>query len=85
MVHNGRLMGFLTRLCVPVLFITRLCVPVYVYLVPFLPKNADFLEKNPDISKIKGILVLKGIFSQNKYVCVLTYQISSFQHNSIEF
>ena len=30
------------------------------------------------ISKIKKAYVLKGTFSQTKYVCVLTYQISSF-------
>ena len=29
-----------------------------------MPKNADFLLKNADISKIKKVLVLKGIFSQ---------------------
>ena len=34
--------------------------------VPFSTKNANFLQKNADISKIKGLLVL------------LTYQISSF-------
>ena len=32
--------------------------------VPFLPKNADFLQKNADISKIMGDLVLKGILSE---------------------
>ena len=37
-----------------------------------------FLQKNADISKIKGALVLKDIFSKTAYVCVLTYQISSF-------
>ena len=34
--------------------------------------------KNPDISKGGRALVLKGIFSETTYVCVLTYQISSF-------
>ena len=33
---------------------------------------------NADISKIKGILVLKGIFSGTTYAFVLKYQISSF-------
>ena len=42
----------------------------------FLPKNADFLQKNTDIIKIKG--VLKDVFPKTTYVCVLTYQISSF-------
>ena len=35
--------------------------------VLFLPRNADFLlkkKKNADKSKIKGALVLKGIFSE---------------------
>ena len=40
----------------------------------FLPKNVDFLQKISDISKIKGILILKSIFSETTYVCVLTYQ-----------
>ena len=44
-----------------------------------------FLQKNADISKIKGILVLESILSKTTYVCVLTYQISSFWHNSNEF
>ena len=35
-----------------------------------LPENAHFLQKNTDISKIKGILVLKGTFSETTYVCV---------------
>ena len=33
------------------------------------------------ISKIKEVLVLKGIFSETKYVSVLTYQISNFYYN----
>ena len=41
-------------------------------------KNADFLQKNADISRIKSALVLKIILSETEYVCVLTYQISSF-------
>ena len=31
--------------------------------------------KNADIRNIKRNLVLKGIFSETTYVCVLTYQI----------
>ena len=44
----------------------------------FCQKNADFLQKNADISKIKRTLVLKGILSKTAYVSVLTYQISSY-------
>ena len=35
-------------------------------------------KRNADISKIKEVLVLKGIPSETAYVCVPTYQISSF-------
>ena len=38
-------------------------------------KNADFLLKNADISKITKALVLKGMFSETTYVCLLTCQI----------
>ena len=41
----------------------------------FAKKNPEFLEKNADITKIKEILVLKGIFSETNYGCVLTCQI----------
>ena len=46
-------------------------------MVLFLSKNADFLQKNADISKIKKALGLKSIFSET-LVSVLTYQVSSF-------
>ena len=38
-----------------------------------------FLEKDADISKIKEVLVRKGMFSEITYMCVLTYyfQVSS--------
>ena len=36
------------------------------------------MEKNADISKIEEAYALKGIFSETKYKCVLTYQIWSF-------
>ena len=40
-------------------------------MVPFLQKkNADFLQKDADISKTKRVLVLKVIFSETIYVCV---------------
>ena len=47
--------------------------------VSFLPKNSDFLQINTDFSKIKMALVLIGIFSEAKYVCVLTtkFHVSS--------
>ena len=41
--------------------------------------------KNADISKIKGTMILKGIFSKTTYACVLPYQISSFYHSTYEF
>ena len=42
-----------------------------------MAKNADFLQKNTNMSQIKKALVLKGIFSETTYVCILTFQISS--------
>ena len=47
-----------------------------------LTKSADFLQKNANAN---GFLVLKGIFSETKYVFVLTHQISISWHNSDEF
>ena len=41
--------------------------------MPFWQKNADFLQKNADISKIKRALVLTGIFSETAHVSVCTY------------
>ena len=38
-------------------------------------KMLNFAPKNVDISKIKGALVLKAIFSETIYMCVFTYQI----------
>ena len=49
-----------------------LCVKVL-----FFSKNADFLQKTPDIRKIKKVLVLKGIFPEITCVCVLIYLLSS--------
>ena len=43
-----------------------------------LAKNTDFLQRNADISKINEVLILKDIFYETTYVCVITYQISSF-------
>ena len=36
-------------------------------------KNADFLQKYADISKIKGVLLLKGLFFETTFVFVITY------------
>ena len=44
-----------------------------------------FCEKNADITKIKEVLVLEGIFSETTCVVVLTYQISSFWRNVNKF
>ena len=44
-------------------------------------ENAHFFQKNAGFSQIKRALVLKDIFSEAIYMCVLTYQISSFYHN----
>ena len=41
--------------------------------------------KNADINKIKKALVIKIIFSETVYVCVLTYQISRLQSDSKNF
>ena len=35
-----------------------------------MPKNGDFSQNSADISKIKGALVLKDIFSESTYGCV---------------
>ena len=44
-----------------------------------------FLQKDAEISKIGRVLVLNVIFSETKYMCLLTYQISSLKHNPNEF
>ena len=46
--------------------------------VLFSAKKADFSQKSADITKIKRLLVLKGIFSETTYVYVLKYQVLSF-------
>ena len=53
--------------------------------VLFFTKNADFLQNNADISKIKGVLVLAGIIFETTYMFVLPYQIWSLELNSKEF
>ena len=44
-----------------------------------------FLQKYADISKIKWLLLLKGVFFETTYVFVITYQIWSLENNSKEF
>ena len=41
-------------------------------------KNMLIFCKNNNIRKIEEVSVLKDIFSETTYVCVLTYQISNF-------
>ena len=53
--------------------------------VLFFTKNANFLQNNADMHKIRRVLVLKGIFFETTYVSVFTYQIWSLEHNSKEF
>ena len=65
--------------------LTQLPHYCFDYLYLFWLKNADFLQKNADIIKIKGALVLKGVFSEIEYECLLSLQISIFQHNSNKF
>ena len=40
------------------------------------------MGKKANISKIKGILVLKGIFSETKYAICAKFQFSSIMHYS---
>ena len=58
---------------------------IYLRKGAIFAKNANFLQNNADISKIKRALVLKSITSETKYGYVLPYQISSFYHNSKRF
>ena len=41
-------------------------------------KMLIFCKESAGIRKIKEVLVLKSIFPETAYVCVLTYQLSSF-------
>ena len=43
------------------------------------------LQKYADISKIKRVLLLKGVFIDTTYVFVFTYQMWSLENNSKEF
>ena len=44
-----------------------------------------FCNENADITKFKGIMALYDIISKTKYLCVITYHISSFCHNPNEY
>ena len=44
----------------------------------FAKKMLIFCKQSADISKIKRALALKDTFFETHYVCVLTYQSSSF-------
>ena len=46
-------------------------------------KNADFFQKNADISKIKRALALKGIFSETTYVCMYTHTNTQITHTQM--
>ena len=63
----------------PLIQLSHYCFEQRYY---FGQKIVFFLQKDTEISKIKRALVMKGTFSETTYVCVLTYQISSFQHIS---
>ena len=51
--------------------------------VLFWPKNANFSQINADISKIKRVLILKGISSKITYGSVLRCQIPSFRQEGV--
>ena len=50
-------------------------------MVLILPKNADFLQRNADFSKIKAMLQRKGKMSETTDVCVFRHRILSFSHS----
>ena len=56
-----------------------------IVLILLLGVKVLNLSKNADISKIKEVLVLNGIVYKFKYLCVRTYQISSFYLNPNDF
>ena len=43
----------------------------------YICQKYSFFAKKADISKFKWFMVLKVIVSENRYVCILTYQILS--------
>lgn len=45
--------------------------------IVFLPKSSDILQKKAEISKIKGVLLQEGVFSETTYRSVLSNQSSS--------
>ena len=44
----------------------------------FYQKMKTFCKKNLDIRQITQVQVLKGIFFETEYVCVLMYQFLTF-------
>ena len=63
--------------------------PPPLFKLQNLKRELTTLQQNShhaDISKITNLVSLqKCIFSETAYVCVLTYHISSFLHNSNKF
>ena len=63
--------------------------PPPLFKLQNLKRELTTLQQNShhaDISKITNLVSLQMcIFSETAYVCVLTYQISSFLHNSNKF
>ena len=57
-------------------FLTQLSYYCFEQRYYFCQKMLIFCKKG-DISKIKGVMVLKGVFSETKYVCVQRYQVSN--------
>ena len=56
---------------------TAVILLLWVYY--FWQKILIFCIKYADICKIKKVMEVKSIFSKTTYMCLLTYQISSFQ------
>ena len=52
--------------------------------VQFWPKNANFLQKYADISKINKALVLKSIFSETRYACVIIHTHQMIQRQFLQ-
>ena len=57
------------------IFNKALILLLWVKVIFFDKENSNFLPKNADISKVKRVLVLKGMFSEPACVRVPTPQI----------
>ena len=56
------------------IFNAALILLLWVSVLFLAKKMLNFCKKYADINKIKGILVLKGIFSETRYyICVCNY------------